>query len=465
MKKKFIITSLAIVFVLLSTSGAGCLNTDQQGVQTESITLNYWRVYDDKSDFEEITKSYQAIHPNIKINYRRLRYDEYEYELLNALAEDRGPDILSIHNTWVTKYQSKLAPLPSTTTMVYPELQGSIKKEVVNVEKTLATISTKELKDKFIDVVSGDVIIADKIYGLPLSVDTLAMYYNRDLLNNAGITKPSEYWNEEFFNIVNKLTKVDSKMGIIQSGVALGGSNNINRSSDILSTLMMQNGAVMMTDGGSVTFNQIPEKIKQSNSQRRPGIEALEFYTDFADPTKESYSWNNELPNSLDMFVAGNLAIMFAYSYDLETIKSRAPKLNFSVTNFPQIHEPISNTSTNINFANYWVESVSNKSKHINEAWDFVQFMTTKDDQVINYLNNTSKPTALKSIISQQNNSDELGVFVSQLLTSKSWYQGNSPSDAEAAINEMIQNVTDYPGLEIEKIINTAASRVQQTVK
>ncbi len=463
MRKKFFISSIAIIFVFLTTSGAGCINNEQQGAQTEQITLNYWRVYDDQEDFKGIIDSYQQLHPNVKINFRRLRYKEYEYELLNALAEDRGPDIISLHNTWIRKYQSKLAPLPSSTTMIYPELQGSIKKEVVNVKKTLPTINVKRLKDEFANVVAGDVIIDNKIYGLPLSVDTLAMYYNRDLFNNAGIAKPSPYWNEEFFKTVNKLTKVDSKQGIIQSGAALGGGENINRSTDILSTLMLQNGVIMMTEDGSVRLHQIPEKLK--NRPGHPSVQAVEFYTDFANPIKESYSWNEELPNALDMFVSGNLAIMFGYSYNLETIKSRAPKLNFSVTNFPQIYDSTSNTSTNINFANYWVESVSSKSKHINEAWDFVQFMTINENQVKKYLESADKPAALKTLVSNQGISDEMSVFSSQVLTAKSWYKGKDPNAAEKAINDMIVTVVNNPAIEIDKLLNTTASRIQQTVK
>jgi multiple sugar transport system substrate-binding protein len=464
MRKKFIISTLAVVFVFLSTSGAGCLNTSQTGIQPEPITLTYWRVYDDRADFDEIIKSYQAIHPNIKINYRRLRYEEYEYELLNALAEDRGPDIISIHNTWVKKYQSKLAPIPPSTTMIYPEIQGTIKKEAINVKRTRPTITLKELKDNFANVVSHDVVIDEKIYALPLSVDTLAMYYNRDLLNNAGIAQPSPYWNEEFFRAVNKLTRIDSKQGILQSGVALGGSENINRSVDILSALMMQSGATMMTDSGNITFHLIPEKLK--NTSNYPGVDALEFYTDFANPTKESYSWNEELPNALDMFVSGNLAIMFDYSYNLETIRQRAPKLNFSVTNFPQIYSPKQNKSTNINFANYWVEAVSNKSEHINEAWDFIQFMTRNEEQVTKYLEKTNKPAALKKLVTKQsNNNDELGVFASQVLTAKSWYKGMNPKAAEEAIKNMIKTVVENPGIEVEDIISTTASRVQQTVR
>jgi len=364
MSKK--ITILFILASFLLTSAFGCKLTDKKTEEAmKPITLTYWRVFDDRDAFEEIITKYKALHPFVNIEYRKLRYEEYETELLNALAEDRGPDIFSIHNTWIKKYQTKLAPMPESTTMAYPVVKGTVKKEIIPELRTTPSLSLKALKDNFVDVVSYDVILDDGlIYGLPLSVDTLALYYNRDLFNNAGISQIPQYWNREFLQDIKKLTKQDSKGSIIQAGVALGSGENINRFSDILSALMLQNGAVMLEDG-QIKFNNLPLTNKESNYN--PGLEALRFYTDFANPTKESYSWNKELPNSLEMFMSGNLAIMFSYSYDLQTIKTQAPKLNFSVAKLPQIE---GTPPTNINFANYWVESVSKKSPYQNEAWD-----------------------------------------------------------------------------------------------
>jgi len=458
MRKKIIILFLLAIFLL--GSGFGCKGTDQKTQEAMApITLTYWRVFDESDAFEEIIAKYKALHPFINIEYRKLRYEEYESELLNALAEDRGPDIFSIHNTWVKKYQVKLSPLPETITMVYPVIKGTFKKETVSELKTTKTITAKEVRDNFVDVVSRDVILEDgKIYGLPLSVDTLAMFYNKDLFNSAGISQIPQYWNKEFLQDIKKLTRFDNEKNIIQSGIALGGSTNISRFSDILSVLMMQNGATMINDNHQVVFNQTPAITKDKNYN--PGIEALRFYTDFSNPLKESYTWNNSLPNSLEMFIGGNLAIMFGYSYNIKTIKAQAPKLNFSIASLPQIE---GNSANNINFANYWIEAVSKKSKHQNEAWDFVQFIT-KEEQAKSYLAKTKYPTALRSLVNEQKNDDEISIFVNQVLTAKSWYQGINPQSAEAAIKEMIDSVLKNTGEEIENIISTGAARVQQTI-
>lgn len=459
MKTKIIALGLLIVFVM--TAGLGCKNVSED-VQNrmQPITLNYWRVWDGPDDFQAIIDAYHQLHPFITINYRKLSFDEYEQALLDALAEDRGPDIFSIQNTWVRKYQSKLTPLPETISMVYPITKGTLKKEVIPELRTNRSISLTEVKNNFVDTVYGDVVLPsegkDRIYALPLAVDTLAMFYNKDLLNNAGIAQLPVYWNRDFQQDVKKLTKQDARGDLIQSGVALGGSANVERSSDILSALMMQNGAVMM-DGNSVTFNQIPPVFRERGYN--PGLEAIRFYSDFANPGKEVYSWNSSLENSLQRFINGKLAIFFGYSYHVPLIKAQAPRLNFAISKFPQIE----GNPTEANAANYWVEGVSAKSKHQNEAWDFVQFMTTQPDQVKKYLDATKKPTALRSLIDDQMNDDDLKVFANQILTAKNWYRGRDVTAAEKALNEMIDAVVANPE-NLEATVNLAASRVQQTV-
>ena len=454
MKKKILAIPLLLLFILLT--GFGCKAVDRKTqAAMEPITLTYWRVFDDSDAFTEIIEKYKSLHPNITIEYRKLRYEEYENELLNAWAEDRGPDIFSIHNTWLRKYQNKLAPLPAQITMSYLVEKGTVKKEIVPELRTLKTLNTKDLKNNFADVVASDVIFDDgQIYGLPLSIDTLALYYNRDLFNGAGITQAPSYWNKEFQQDIKKLTKQDPKKGIIQSGVAMGTASNIERYSDILSVLMMQNGAIMAI-GPQINFHTTPPNIKGAYN---PGLEALRFYSDFANPLKEVYAWNKEMPNSVESFTSGNLAMFFGYSYHLEQIKSQAPTLNFGIAKLPQIEgNPLP-----VNYANYWVESVSKKSKHSNEAWDFIQFLTKEENAKI-YLEKTKKPTALKSLINSQKDSESLGIFAEQILSAKSWYRGRSVNDAERALKEMIEMVPVMPE-KIGDIIRDGANKVQQTI-
>ena len=453
MSKKIIAFSLLLIFVL--TAGFGCQTANKAATDAaKPITLTFWQAFDDSDAYADIITKYRVLHPNITIEYKKFRYEEYENELLNAWAEDRGPDIFAVQNTWLKKYQTKLVPMPAQITMAYMVETGTIQKQTIPQLQTTQSLTIKDLKNNFADVVASDVILDDgKIYGLPLSIDTLALFYNRDLLNSAGVIGAPSYWNKEFQQNVKKLTKQDPKKGIVQSGVALGTAKNISRFSDILSVLMMQNGAIMTTNN-QITFNSVPD----NKSNYNPGLEALRFYTDFANPNKEVYSWNGDMPNSLEAFTSGSLAMFFGYSFDIAQIRAQAPKLNFGIAKLPQIE----GNSLSINFANYWVDSVSKKSQHPNEAWDFVQFLTKEENAKI-YLDKTKKPTALKSLISSQKDDEDLGVFAEQILSAKSWYHGKSINDAESAIGEMINAVLATPE-KIQDILSDGANKVQQTI-
>ncbi|MEA3464145.1 MAG: extracellular solute-binding protein, partial [Patescibacteria group bacterium] len=458
MFQKLKLIPLISLIIILPGFGLRCVSKKVQE-SMKPITINYWRVWDGPDAFEEIINNYKQLHPFITINYRKLRYDEYEQALLDALAEDKGPDIFSIHNTWIKKYQSKIKPMPPEITMAYPIVKGKLKKEIIPELRAAKSITLKEIKNNFVDVVYNDTVIKvmdaktkkikEKIFALPLSVDTLSMYYNKDLLNNAGIAEPPAYWNRTFQQGVKKLTKQDTKGQIIQSGAGLGGSTNIARYSDILSVLMMQNGAQMIDESDNIMFHKIPAALKKQGYN--PGLEALRFYCDFANHAKEVYCWNNNLDNSLDLFIQGKLALMFGYSYQLPTIKARAPKLNFSIAKLPQIED----NAQNINFANYWAETVSNKSKYTDEAWDFIQF-ATRAEQVKTYLEKTKKPTALRSLVNEQIDDMNIGIFAEQVLTAKSWYRGADFNAVELIIGEMIDDVTAEKD-KMENIISLGA--------
>lgn len=477
---------IIILFTLLTTvffvSGCGLSGVDNSVKKyIRPVTLNYWRVWDGPDDFEEIINTYVRMHPFVRINYRKLRYEEYEQALIEAFATDKGPDIFSIHNTWTGKYQQKglIAAMPENIKMAFPVVKGSIKKEVEWQLRASPMPTPHKIKSEFVDVVYDDVVIMsqdssgkykENIFALPLSVDTLALYYNKDLFNNAGIVSAPEYWNREFQQDIKKLTKQNNKGEIVQSGAALGGSDNIERFTDILSLLMMQSGAEMM-DKNKITFHQIPGSF--IDKSYNPGADALRFYSDFSNPAKEVYSWNNTMENSLNMFINNKLAIMFGYSYMLPEIKARAPKLNFALAPIPQIE----NNSFDVNFANYWVEAVSSKiltnadniaqgggyaRQKLSTAWDFVRF-ATEAKYAKTYLDKTGKPTALRALIEEQGENPELAIFTNQLLTAKSWYKGGDSNAMELIFKEMVDSVITGQ-VELREAIYMAASKTQQTV-
>ena len=282
------------------------------------------------------------------------------------------------------------------------------------------------------DVVSDDAYIREKLYGLPLSMDTLVMFYNKDLLDSAGIALPPRQWSD-FVTMIPRLTTQDAAGNILQSGAAMGTSSNVSRSVDLLSLLMIQNGTTLYSEERRrVEMDLARPDAKDSF----PGIEALEFYTDFASPAKEVYAWNAEKPDSLEAFAAGTVGFFFGYAYHIPILEAQSTKVNWDVAPVPQ-----TDLSVQRNFANYWLMTVALNSDVQNEAWDFIKTVT-QADIAKPYLDATLKPTALRALIDTQRQEQfDLAVFLDQLLTAKSWYHGNQPLAMEETIKEMIDAV------------------------
>lgn len=455
--------AILLLFVVLVSTGAGC--TSGSSATLENVELNIWRVFDDDDAFEQIINNYRAIHPNVTINYTKLRFDEYEDELIRAFAENRGPDILSLHNTWLPEYQVLLEPMPDSISLTYQETQGTLRKETTVVSRTEPTMSMRELESTFVEQVARDVVLdyqvdpdvspVEKIYGLPLAMDSLALFYNKDLFNSAGIATPPQSWSQ-FQDAVISLTTYDSSGNVDQSGAALGTSSNVERASDIISLLMMQNGTQMTDDRNKITFNSIPSTAGEGVY---PGFDAVSFYTDFANPTKEVYSWNNTFDSSFESFTSGETAMFLGYSYHIPLIQTASPKLNFGIAPVPQI-----SGSREVNFANYWIESVASSSDYPEWAWDFILF-ETGEDQVVSFLETAEKPTALRNLISSQLNDWYLGAFAEQTLTAQSWYHGYDSGVMEDIFEDLIDTVLAEAYEDPGDVMDSAATQVSNTYK
>lgn len=376
----------------------------------KKVTLEFWGVFDDGTDFSKVIRDFNNQNPNIAVIYKQFSFEDYEREMINSLAGGTRPDVLMIHNTWLPKHKDKLTPLPASTP---------------DTDQSLMTFG--DFRDQFVEVAVQDLTANGQIYAMPLYVDTLALYYNRDSFNNAGITLPPENW-EEFNSAVERLTKLDADGNVIQAGAAIGVSGNINRSTDILMAFMLQSG-VRMTDieNTSAIFS------KRVNNTP-VGEVSLRYYTDFANPNVQTYTWNDAQSYSLDAFVDGKVAMMFNYSHQAEVLNQKATRLNYAIAPMPQINE-----ADIKNYANYWAVAVSNNSLVPSEAWKFISYLTSREG-VSNYLAETMRPSARRDILDLQKNDLRLGIFANQVLTAKSWYQADN-SAIESIFAEMIDDV------------------------
>ncbi len=453
------IFSLVILLSFLVTTGLGCRGLSQeQQAAIKPVVVEYWTVFNDVEQLRKMATAYKQVRPYVTVNIRQVRYEEFDTLFVNALADDVQPDVVSMHTRWLHKYANRLSPMPAKVDVTNITVQGEYRKETIVTQEQLTMPTPRTISTNFVKTVPGDVTVDGSVYGLPLSVDTMAIYYNKDLLDKAGVALPPTTWTE-LLDIVKKVTKVDADGKIIQSGIPLGTGKNIDNAADILALLMLQNG-VQVTKGQAVTF---ADGLSE-NPETHPAREALRFYTDFARATKEAYTWNETLGNAVDAFVSNRTVFYIGYSYDYARIKARAPQMNLEVIPLPQL-----NPSAPVNIANYWIESVVKKSKNQNEAWDFVRFLTTPENIQL-YTNATNRPTPLRSQIQAQAEKPELDPFVQGLLTADNWYRGRETEVANGVMQDLItQYLQPYgenqsPEERDAQLISNAASLVQQTM-
>lgn len=248
-----------------------------------------------------------------KIEYTFVEPAQFDAKLTTALAEGTGPDLILLTEDKLIKHQKKLFQVSYE---FYPE---------------------RTFKDTFIE--SGEIFKDQKgIYGFPFLTDPMVMYWNRSIFTQNAISQPPRYW-DELLTLVPKLVEIDTNLAINKSAVAMGDYENINHAKELLTTLMVQAGNPIisknLTDQTNIDEYTVVFDDKFDYTVA-PAQAAVNFYTQFANPSRTVYSWNRSLSNSLDAFIAGDVAMYFGFASEFATIRQKNPNLNFDVAVIPQ---------------------------------------------------------------------------------------------------------------------------------
>ena len=195
------------------------------------------------------------------------------------------------------------------------------------------------------------------------------MYYNRSILDAKGIVYPPTFW-DEMSSLVPAITEKNDSNKIIKSAVALGHFSNVAHAKDILATLFMQTGNPIVAEKDGA-FNSA---LGGSGSQQNLAS-ILKFYTDFANPTENVYSWNRSLPESADAFSGEDLAFYFGFASELTALVNRNPNQNFFIAPIPQIR----GSNFKLTGARVTGLAISSFSKNFNTAFTAASLMATGD--------------------------------------------------------------------------------------
>jgi ABC-type glycerol-3-phosphate transport system substrate-binding protein len=162
-----------------------------------------------------------------------------------------------------------------------------------------------------------------------------------------------------------------------------------------------------------------------------PATEALTLYTGFALPANKNYSWNayladvNSALKEMDTFSKGKVAMIFGYSYLYDQILADIKELqqkgvntidvkNIRIAEVPQVIDAKTSTEKRVAYASYYAETVSRTSQNPAEAWDFINYISSKQNLKF-YNEKTHRPTSRRDMIVDQVKDPIYGVFAQQI--------------------------------------------------
>lgn len=391
---------LVLVLVLIFAGILPGAKTSTTNPANVKANLSLWIYGDQPSFYDKIISQFNATYPNVKVDIKAFSdYATYSRALLEAMASGQAPDMFMIPSTELPVYLNKIAPANPTQ------------------------LPPSKMEQYFPQVVSQDFVSGGYVYGMPLSVDTMALFYNKSLFAKAGIVYPPKTW-QSFDDMIPELTDISSTGTIDQAGAAMGTSaTNVDHAADIISLLMLQTGTKMSD-----------RSANQATFATQTGYDALRFYTQFSNPKNKLYTWNYNMPDSLDAFAQNKVAMMFDYESAVDQLKAKNAFLNYGIAPMPQ---PASSTIY-VSYPSYAGYVVSRQSRYQSLDWYFIQFMTGNQATAVSYAKASGKPPALLSLIQSALSDPNLSVFAKQALYARSWYGPNRSS-----INNVLSQMID----------------------
>lgn len=391
-------------------SGTEIISPTQTGT---SNTLTYWGLWESAETMQPIIDEFEEANPGVKINYSKQSLSNYESRLYTRLQQtvstsEPAPDIFKIHNTWLSKYYKYLAPLPSHI------------------------MSREEYTEKFYPTSLEDFTAKDgNIYAIPLGIDGLMVFYNRQILKQANVQQPPSDW-DSFVQLAHDLTIRDENKRIIQSGLAMGVSRNVKHSSEIVAFLLLLEGAELM--------DETRTSVSLNNSK---AINAFETYTSFA--KGQDGTWDTSLPQDLEMFFQGKLAMMIAPSWRVFDIIIAAPNIEFGTAPLPQLEA----NKEEVYYATYWGEAVSKNANNIDLAWKFIDFMTQKEQQLKMFSNSVTigqrafgEPYSIAELGEEMKGKAYIDAIAKMAPYMRSWQWGDE-NFVRASIEDAISDIAE----------------------
>jgi ABC-type glycerol-3-phosphate transport system substrate-binding protein len=403
LKKTSKIFAIAIPFLTILILGFVFLKYNpfnKNSVSSKKGEIVWWSLGIDEVVAKKMVDDYLQNNSGAKINLIVESEIDYGERLQNSLKDGKGPDVFTIHNSWVPMMIEHLDSMPAK---IYSEEDHS---------KNYYSVILKDFKT------------TEGIVGVPLEYDALTLFINEDVFSRSGKTYPKTW--DEFATLAGELTLKDGKGFILQSGAALGITQNVDFWQEIIALLMLENKSNLFSPNANATIEQT-------------SFEAMLSFADYYSTLKV---WNNALPASTTAFADGKVVMLFAPTRAAREIKKINPNLKFRTIIIPQVRKNDPN-EPDVSYATYWAQAVWKKSNDKELAWDFLKYLTSDDsyEKMQNYYKELGIPPLASPKVSEREkltNDRVLGSVVALAPIATSWYLADKTYDGPKGINTTV---------------------------
>lgn len=331
MKKSKSLMACLIAAAMTATLFTGCGSKtsggDQGGTSTSGKTkITVWHYFDGQQQqkaMENLATKFNSSQDKIEVSVEFVPRAELTKQFTIGLVADKLPDVGLVDNPDMASFSAMGLFADITDKM-----------------------NSYDGKDQFYPGPISSCQLNGKYYGIPLGSNDLALYYNKDMFNAAGVQPPTTW--DELKAAAKKLTKPGTTYGL-----AIAAPKNEEGTFQYLPWLL-STGA---------KFNEVGSA---------KGISSLQYLTDLikdGSMSKEVVNWTQ---NDLEkQFVTNKAAMIVDGPWIINTVKADAPNLNWGVVKVPkyQIY------SSDLGGENWGII----KGHHEAEAWEFIKYTQQKD--------------------------------------------------------------------------------------
>ena len=341
------ILSLILTVGMLSANIYGCSssnNATEDGVAKITVWTQEGQVVEQeyyKNAIEQFNELYAGeIEASLQMIPRGNGY-EYENKINAAATSGSLPDIIAMDGPSVANYADSGIIVP------------------------IDEYFTEDKLEDFVPSIIKQGTVDGQLYALGAAESTVVLFYNKDVLDAAGIQAPTtleDAWTWKTNDMYGINLDWDLGEGQIYA----------------FAPMIWSNGGELLSEDGKKIDGYL-------NSDK--SIEALEFYQKFA---VEGLINLQPLPND---FEEGKSAMYLMGSWEIQTIEESYPDFNYGITYYPKFSE----SSKVVSPSGDWCFGITSGSENQEAAAKLLEFLTSAEE-VEEYCSAISKPPARISV-------------------------------------------------------------------